>query len=117
MSARPSSRGDSRGDSRPTPSKSRSRSRRKPPVGLGSLPVLNPEAAGIDVGAEELYVAVPGDRDPQPIRTFGVFTRDLQALAAWLKACGVRSVALESTGVIGFRSTRCWSSTGSRCAW
>jgi transposase len=99
MSARPSSRGDSRGDSRPTPSKSRSRSRRKPPVGLGSLPVLNPEAAGIDVGAEELYVAVPGDRDPQPIRTFGVFTRDLQALAAWLKACGVRSVALESTGV------------------
>lgn len=64
-----------------------------------TFPVVNPDTAGIDVGATELYVAVPRDRDPEPIRVFGTFTRDLQQLAAWLKACRVRSVALESTGV------------------
>jgi transposase len=42
---------------------------------------------------------VPGDRDPQPVRTFGVFTADLRALAAWLKQCGVTTVVVESTGV------------------
>ncbi len=62
-------------------------------------PILNPHAAGIDLGATEIYVCVPLDRDPQPIRRFGTFTQDLQAIATWLAQCGVTSVAMESTGV------------------
>jgi transposase len=61
--------------------------------------VVHPDAAGIDVGSEAHVVAVPSDRDPQPIRTFGVFTADLRELAAWLKHVGITSVVLESTGV------------------
>ena len=61
--------------------------------------VVHPNAAGIDVGSEAHVVAVPGDRDAQPVRTFGVFTADLRTLADWLKQCGVTTVVLESTGV------------------
>jgi len=64
-----------------------------------TLPVLHPDAAGIDVGASELYVAVSADRDPQPVRSFPTFTRDLHALADWLVHCGIHSVAMESTSV------------------
>ena len=46
-----------------------------------TLPVLHPDAAGIDVGASELFVAVSADRDPHPVRSFPTFTRDLYALA------------------------------------
>jgi transposase len=63
------------------------------------LHVIQPNAAGVDVGAEEIYVAVPRDRDPQPVRSFLTFTDDLFAAAAWLKACGIDTVAMESTGV------------------
>lgn len=61
--------------------------------------VLHPNAAGIDVGADELFVAVPEGRDPEPIRSFPTFTRDLNSLAAWLQSCGVDTVAMESTSV------------------
>jgi transposase len=61
--------------------------------------VLEPNAAGIDVGATEMYVAVPVDRDPQSVRRFSTFTNDLIRLADWLKQCGITSVAMESTGV------------------
>lgn len=61
--------------------------------------VLHPNAAGIDIGSERHYVAVPPGRDSQPVRCFGCLTPDLQALAHWLKACGVDTAALESTGV------------------
>src|SRR5215472_4305551 len=64
-----------------------------------SLECIEPNAAGIDVGATEIYVAVPPDRDPNPVRSFQTFTEDLQALAAWLLACRIRTVAMESTGV------------------
>jgi len=63
------------------------------------LPTLNPHAAGIDIGAREIWVAVPPDADPQPIRSFETFTDALLQLRDWLKACGVTSVAMESTGV------------------
>src|SRR3989442_14986915 len=63
------------------------------------LPILHPDAAGIDVGASELFVAVSAGRDPQPVRRFPTFTRDLNALADWLERCGVHSVAMESTSV------------------
>ena len=60
---------------------------------------INPDAAGIDCGAAEHYVAVPADRSPSPIQSFKTFTSDLIRLADWLVACGVTSVAMEATGV------------------
>jgi transposase len=64
-----------------------------------TMPTLHPNAAGIDIGATELYVCVPLDRDPEPIRRFGTFTEDLHALADWLRQCRVTAVAMEATGV------------------
>jgi transposase len=61
--------------------------------------ILNRHAAGIDIGAFEHWVAVPVDADPEPVRCFGSCTSDLEALADWLQACKVTSVAMESTGV------------------
>jgi transposase len=63
------------------------------------LPVLNLNAAGLDIGSEEIWAAVPADRAPQPVRKFGTFTPDLHALADWLQACGIETVVMESTGV------------------
>jgi transposase len=63
------------------------------------LRIVHPDAAGIDIGSQKHYVAVPPDRDPEPVRCFGCLTPDLHALARWLKACGVTTVAIESTGV------------------
>jgi transposase len=68
-------------------------------VQLQGLPLIHPRAAGIDVGAKEHVVAVPSDRDPQPVRTFQAFTPELHQLAAWLKRCGIQTIALESTGI------------------
>jgi transposase len=56
-------------------------------------------AAGIDIGADAHWVAVPEDRDAIPVRSFGVFTRDLVALCDWLKSCQVETIVMESTGV------------------
>jgi hypothetical protein len=66
---------------------------------LEDRPVLEPNAAGIDVGAREMFVAVPPGRDKNPVRVFAPFTEDLERLADWLMQCGVTTVALESTGV------------------
>lgn len=66
---------------------------------VDGLPAIHPNAAGIDIGADEIVVAVPPDRDPEPVRAFRTFTPDLQTLVAWLIACGIDTVALESTGV------------------
>jgi hypothetical protein len=63
------------------------------------LAAVNLRAAGIDVGAEAHDVAVPPSDDPQPVRRFDAYTVDLEALADWLAACGITTVALESTGV------------------
>jgi transposase len=60
---------------------------------------VNPNAAGIDCGSEEHHVAVPPSRDATPVRSFKTFTTDLHRLADWLTACGVTTVAMESTGV------------------
>jgi transposase len=61
--------------------------------------VLNADAAGIDVGGSEMWVCVPEGRAPQRVRKFGTDTVELEAIAAWLLQCGVRTVAMESTGV------------------
>ena len=66
-----------------------------------SLPQINPHAAGVDIGAHSHFAAVPPGADPQghDVREFETFTADLYALADWLTACAVTSVAMESTGV------------------
>jgi transposase len=64
-----------------------------------SARMLEPHAAGVDIGATEIYVAIPPDRDPQPVCRFATFTRQLEQLADWLKQCGIESVVMESTGV------------------
>jgi transposase len=58
-----------------------------------------PNTAGIDVGSASHWVAVPADRDDDPVREFKSFTADLHALADWLEACGIDTIAMESTGV------------------
>ena len=63
------------------------------------LQKIHLNAAGIDIGSRSHWVSVPDDRDPQPVREFASFTHDLEALATWLEACGIDTVAMESTGV------------------
>ena len=63
------------------------------------LEIVHQHAAGIDVGNEAHYVAVRPDRDPEPVRRFECFTADLYRLADWLQSCGVKTVAMQSTGV------------------
>lgn len=64
-----------------------------------TLPVMKANAGGIDIGATEIFVAVPADRDVESVRSFPTFTQDLHALADWLQHCRVDTVAMESTGV------------------
>ncbi len=71
----------------------------KPPKSRAALTITHPNAAGIDIGSAAHFVAVPPDRDDAPVREFASFTADLNALADWLSACGVDTVAMESTGV------------------
>lgn len=61
--------------------------------------MINPDAAGIDIGGSFHFVAVPADRSASPVRRFGSFTRDLHDLAKWLKECQIKTVAMESTGI------------------
>lgn len=63
------------------------------------LECINLNAAGIDIGSRSHFVAVPPDRDPQPVQEFSAFTADLERLADWLERCGITTVAMESTGV------------------
>jgi len=63
------------------------------------MPIMRPHAAGMDIGAEEIYVAVSSDHSEEPVRCFSTFTFDLHALADWLQQCGIDTVAMESTGV------------------
>src|SRR3972149_6261331 len=66
---------------------------------VNALEQINLNAAGIDIGAEEVWVAVPPDRDEVSVRSFPTFTADLHRLADWLEACRIGTVAMEATGV------------------
>jgi transposase len=68
-------------------------------VQLENLAQINLDAAGLDIGASEIWACVPSDRDEESVRCFKTFTPDLQALAEWLCACGITTVAMESTGI------------------
>ena len=79
--------------------------RPKPTQSRAALTITHPNAAGrgwpraIDIGSAAHFVAVPPDRDDNPVREFPSFTVDLNVLADWLDACNVDTVAMESTGV------------------
>src|ERR1700730_9453655 len=64
-----------------------------------SLEIVHPDAAGIDIGNETHYVAVPPTRDSQPVRRFGCTIAEVKAMADWLKQCRIRTIAMQSTGV------------------
>jgi len=67
-------------------------------VEIDVLEQINLNAAGLDIGAEEIYVAVPKGRDEESVRAYPTFTADLHKLADWLETCGIETVAMESTG-------------------
>jgi transposase len=66
------------------------------------LTQIKQDVAGIDVGSEHHYVAVPEGRDPEPVRKFGSFTADLYRMVRWLLDCGIQSVVMQATGVYWF---------------
>ena len=72
---------------------------RKRATTQAAISLTHPNAAGIDIGSASHFVAVPPDRDDEPVREFPSFTRDLHLLADWLDACSIDTVAMESTGV------------------
>lgn len=75
------------------------RRKKRKPQGLSPAPTIEPNAAGADIGATDIYIAVPADRDAEPVRRFATFTEDLMAAADWLERCRIATVAMESTGV------------------
>lgn len=76
---------------------------RKTRVQLDSLTLVNPNAAGVDIGAREHFVAVPPERCDESVRSFSSLTPGLHALADWLVICCITTVAMESTGVYWVR--------------
>jgi transposase len=66
---------------------------------LEQLAVVHPNAAGLDIGAREIWACIPPDGEGETVRPFGTFTPDLYQLADWLEQNGVDTVAMESTGV------------------
>ena len=68
------------------------------------MPIVYPNAAGLDIGSSEIYACVPPDRAEDNVKIFGTFTADLNALAEWLRAYHIDTVAMESTGVCAARN-------------
>lgn len=77
-------------------SKKRMKHKRKD---IDAIKQMNLNAAGVDIGASEIYVAVPPDRDEESVQSFLTFTADLYHLADWLANYGIETIAMESTGV------------------
>jgi transposase len=75
------------------------RGRRRKGMCLDDRPLLEPNAGAMDIGAREIFVAIPPERDDNPVRVYLTFTEDLEAMARWLVSCGITTVAMESTGV------------------
>jgi transposase len=77
----------------------RNSKKKKTGMCMQDRPVMEPRAAGIDIGSREIWVAVPPDLCQEPVRIFQTFTEDLQRMVDWLKKMGIQTVAMESTGV------------------
>jgi hypothetical protein len=98
--SRAHSRDEENGMAKTKKSTSNRKSKRNRPAQLKpqdwtlGLSVVNPKAAGIDIGNEDHWVAVPPSLDPEPVRRFSCFTGDLIALADWLQSLGIETVAI-----------------------
>jgi transposase len=79
--------------------RSNGKQRHKKVLKLDELKQINLNAAGLDIGDQEIWVCVPAGRAEDQVRVFGTFTTDLHALADWLERCGIDTVAMEATGV------------------
>jgi len=79
------------------------------------LSVVYPNAAGLDIGKEEILVAVPADRDEHPVRNYATFMPDLQALADWLQSCQIDTVTMEATWVYWIPIYELLEQCGIRC--
>jgi transposase len=66
---------------------------------MTTLTQINLNAAGIDIGSKEIWVCVPEGRDESSVKCYGSYTEDLRSISKWLKTCGVKTVAMESTGI------------------
>jgi len=77
----------------------RKKNQDRPVPQLDILEQINLNAAGLDIGAAEIWACVPEGREETNVRVFETFTVDLYALADWLEACGIETVAMESTGI------------------
>ncbi len=76
---------------------------------------VNPHATGVDLGAHEIMVCVPGDESTQMVRSFGNDTADLQAIASWLEEHHIETVAMESTGGYWIPLFETLEAAGFRC--
>lgn len=63
-----------------------------------SIKIINPDSAGIDIGAASHFVAVPAGRDTETVKEFGCFTPNIQEMIKWLKRCKIKTIVMESTG-------------------
>ncbi len=70
------------------------------------LTIAHANAGEIDVGNESHFVAAPPDRDGNPVREFGCWTRALNEMAEWLRSCRIDTVAVQATGVVLDRAVR-----------
>ena len=87
------------GEKKAAKKKKRLNKKRKQKLKLENLEKINHDAAGLDIGAQEIYACVPQGRDKKNVRKFNTFTADLEALGDWLGDCSIKTVAMESTGV------------------
>jgi transposase len=60
--------------------------------------IINPDSAGIDIGATSHFVAVPSGRDRETVKEFECYTPNIQKMIAWLKQCDIKTIVMESTG-------------------
>ncbi len=113
-----------KGTSRPTPGnwqqmnrKQRREMTRKIQSGDIRLEVVHGDAAGIDIGNETHYVAVPPARDSQPVRRFGCTTAELKEMAVWLKQCAIGRSRCNPRACTGSRSTTFSNKLVWKCTW
>jgi transposase len=79
---------------------------------LEQVDIVHPNAAGLDIGAREMYGCLPPERAGETVKVFGTFTPDWQRLADWLVTNQVDTVAMESPGSIGYLFSSCWKRVG-----
>ena len=81
------------------------------------LPILHPDAAGIDIGSNEIFVAVPAERDPESVRSFSTFTRDLYDLADGYNNVALNRWRWNRPASTGYPCTRFWRLVDSKSSW